>query len=319
MLTSPEATIAPNATSKLAQRIGRRYLFVFFIVPLLAFIFPFIADRFNLFPRFVESDWSRVLNYSYHTEKQDADIVLFGDSSALYDVDVVRLSEELHLKVINLPSTLGTLPVTRDEPLRRYLRYNRRPRLIVLHFAPWGLDAANHPNRFMFDGEEILLRNGSLREVLEFAWKKPVEVGQFPFRFYAALKSVRELVARHPPAPAEVVFGHLPFQGKKKLDGNCVIPDALLRERKFDFTRDLTQYASSQAETMVYLAPIPGCGHSGELASLEYPTLGASPPRILQASGFADDGLYVHAMPALISTSTDELADAIRNKLKLPE
>jgi hypothetical protein len=315
MLTDPNGTIAPNAESRLTQQVGRQYLFLFLLIPVLGYFAPFVMDGLRVTPNFLQSEWSRILDTSYRTRGVDADVVVFGDSSALYDIDILRLSSELHLKVINLPSTLGTLPVMKDEPLREYLKANRPPRLIVYYFAPWGLDAANHPNQFMFDGEELMLRNEGFKRLISFGVKNPAELGLYPFRFYASRSDVVDNLLGIGEQKPKPVMGHVDFAGKKFLTADCAMPDKLLRERDFAFTRDLVEKTPTGSGEMVFLAPVPQCSRAAELASLEYPALGAEPPALLNPTGFADDQLYVHAAPIMTALCTDRLAEAIRRKL----
>ena len=138
MLSTVESAIAPHATSRSAERIGLRYLAILFIIPLAAFIFPYVAERSQFLQDATLSRLGQVLDYSYRATNQNADVVVFGDSAALYNIDPARLSASLGLKVINLPNTRDSLVVAGDETLRRYLRNNRPPRLIVLYFVSLG-------------------------------------------------------------------------------------------------------------------------------------------------------------------------------------
>ena len=179
------------------RRVFLRYLAYLFIVPVLAVILPFVAERAEPLQGISASRFGRVLDYSYKSSRLDGDVVIFGDSSAMYGIDTVRLSGELGLRVINLPGTMGSLPVTGDLPLRKYLAFNRSPQLIVFYFTPWNLNALQSENQYSYEGDEQILRHGTVRDLWHLARTRPQDLIEFPMRFYSV---PRGLEVDRPPA-----------------------------------------------------------------------------------------------------------------------
>jgi hypothetical protein len=312
MLIDPRAEVSPNASSRLAERIGFRYLVFLSIIPVLAYIFPFCPVLTSRLP---ESYWSNMLEFSYHAEHTDADVVIFGDSSAIFDDDPIVIKDKLNLKVINLPNLKSSLPITRDEPLRRYLASNKPPRLIVFQFVPWDMNVGNEPGEKLFEGEEELVRHGTLQQVAEFTRSNFTEMAMFPFRFYVT-RFGGESRAR---MQESVILGHSPFSGAPPLGRGCAYPRSSLDSQNSEFVRSLVaKYRSGQTRTMVYLSSIPDCAHAGEIAGKNYMEVGAAPPLVLPAESFADDVAYAHVFPAAVPTTTEHLIQAIQRELGRP-
>ena len=77
------------------------------------------------------------LEYGFTASGVNADIILFGESSAVMGIDPRLAARSLGMKVINIPNSLGSLNVTGDMALSHYLRVNRRPKLIVFYLGAW--------------------------------------------------------------------------------------------------------------------------------------------------------------------------------------
>ena len=87
------------------------------------------------YERWSGSTWAPTLDYAFQTAGQNADVVIYGDSTALYGVDPLQMEKDLGLKVINLPNTMGSLPVVDDLSLKQYLAQNRPPKMIVFYMS----------------------------------------------------------------------------------------------------------------------------------------------------------------------------------------
>jgi hypothetical protein len=121
----------------------RRYVFWLLAFTATIWLLPFIFVRLPGFLRWSGSNYGSMLEYSFASSNANADVVIFGDSSALFGIDPLQMSAKLGLKTINLPNTMSSLPVTDDMALRQYLAHSAPPRLIVFYFAPWNLNFSN--------------------------------------------------------------------------------------------------------------------------------------------------------------------------------
>src|ERR1700753_1737258 len=118
----------------------RHYLVWLAALPLLVYLIGFVLVRIPSYERWGGSSWGPILDYAFQAKGENADVVIFGDSSALFAVNPMQMSKQLGLKVINLPNTIGGLPVVGDMALGRYLAGSRPPKLIVFYFTAWDLD-----------------------------------------------------------------------------------------------------------------------------------------------------------------------------------
>ena len=253
----------------------------------------------------------------------NADVVIFGDSSALFGIDPLQIKARTGLKVINLPNTISSLPVINDMALQRYVALNSPPKLIVFYFAPWNLnyrDAAQAET--LYEGEEMLARHGSFRQLLAFARSHAAEAALFPFRFYSAnsltilisqLRVWRQdpLIVRH-MGHADLVVG-----SSKLMKPSCRFPDKLLPKFQIDSALELARkYSTRETEVMFYMAPIPRCENVARLVDASYGELTAVPPKVMDPIYYDDDGYFIHLDHRGVSQATEGLLKALVSDLR---
>ncbi|MBB5059902.1 hypothetical protein HDF16_004631 [Granulicella aggregans] len=309
-----EELTAPHGTFRLAENIARRYLRTLLLIPILGIALPYAFEAIPGLQNFAASRTAIMLDYSYTASHEDADVVIFGDSSALYGVDTKLLSSTLGMKVINLPGTKGSLAVTGDLPLRSYLAHNKPPKLIVFYLAPWNLDILNSHTNFWYDGAEEIIRHGSFRDVLKLWRKEPESIFTFPMTFYMQNNKLFSSIARRPFQLRPMVQGHTPFPLGVSLTSDCVLPNSFkIRPDATSVRNLLDKYRSSTTKTMLYFAPIPRCAGVGDILSESYGRLPVAASKVLPAEDFAKDPFFVHPMPKGTPTSTGIFEDAIRD------
>ena len=269
------------------------------------------------FDRWGGDKWAPVLDFGFHADCQNADVVVFGDSSAAVGLDPRLIDAEVGTKSVVLPNTVGSLPVTGDMAVRRYLAHNSPPRLLVFYFLPWNLDyQRTGTGKFYFEGEEMLLRNGSWREIAAFARTHPREMLSFPWEMNSMLGMQNILITLRSNRFRETAEarGHIDYANPVgPMSSPCEIPSAYLRQEGSASVRELVRrYATPQTRVAVYLAPIPDCQNAGLLLRRSFAELGALPPRTLPPSSFAEDGLYGHILPGSVAASSRLFAEALR-------
>jgi hypothetical protein len=287
--------------------------------PLIVYLGGFLLPCMPGYERWSGSKWAPTLEYAFQTADQNADIVVYGDSTALYGVDPLQMEKDLGLKVVNLPNTMGSLPVVDDLSLHLYLAHNRAPKLIVLYLSSWNLNYMHPWGPRLFEGEEMLLRHGSWSQIFHFAAHHLEETLNFPFRVYSGLGPhviVDVLHGSHAVPEIVASRGHevndLPVG---PLASDCTLPDTLLEEHRTDSVQALiNRYSTPQTKTMLYLSPVPGCQNADALLSAirAKNNLPAALPAVLAASDFSSDNMFAHVRPDAVSTSTDLLTQAIR-------
>ena len=300
----------------------RRYLAWLVIPPLFGYMLGFALVRMPGYERWGGSAWGPILDYAFQTAGQNADVVIFGDSSALFAIDPVEMGAKLGLKVINLPNTVGGLPVIGDMALKRYLAHNRPPKMILFYFCAWDLDYAHARGTRLFEGEEMLARHGSWRQITSFAVAHPTEVLSFPFRVYSSLgvSSLKHLLDSRGSVPEVVRFhGHVANSlFYPPLSANCTIPASDIAEHETASVRALmARYSTPQTRTMLYLAPAPGCQNAPALLTAVSTTLHIRPPAVFPARDFTSDSYYAHLLPSAVSKATELAIAAVRPSLDL--
>ncbi len=318
-LRTTEQEMAAHLTSSRAESVARRYFAVAIGICLLFYLFPFFAIRSGLKPQWTLSYWGSVVNVSYGNQRQDADIVIFGDSTAATNFDPVRMSRDLHLKVIVLPNVSTSLPVSGYDPLQRYLRANKTPRLIIFYLSGWDLDFMHNPfTQIVEEGEEMLLIHGSWPELFHYAARKPRQALMFPLHFYASTNAVGDIAYFREHTVPKLEQGHIvqlnhevPMKSTCKFDPGRILSsaaDSSVREGVREFTRPGT-------ESVVVISPVPKCKYIDRVRRVEHPNLEIPPLQVLPAKNFREDGWQAHMLSSAIGPSTDYLEAVVRQKL----
>ncbi|MGI4830055.1 MAG: hypothetical protein ACRYFU_17925 [Janthinobacterium lividum] len=321
-IDTPPRTGAPEAAATPSRKRLLRYLFLLLLIPAIFYPFPFLIATSASYEHWSTSQWGPMLEYAYNTQPQNADVVIFGDSTAFIGVDPRILNEKLGIRSLVLPDTVGSIPVTGDLPLRTYLAHNRPPRLLVLYFSAWNLDFGHIAKFRLFEGEEMLLRHGSRGEIASFTLHHPTELLVFPFRLYSTFGPKMIAAALHhvnrEKTTAEAL-GHADFTGAfPPLKSSCVIPAEYLSDAGSQSVQALVRrYTTPETHVVVYIAPVPGCRNSDEVTSRSFSTLGVPPPKALPAPDFAGDAYYAHVLPAFVGASTLQLANRLQGILPL--
>lgn len=290
-------------------------------LPLLLWVLPFALVRAPHFAQWSTSAFGRNLEYAYAARGIDADVLVFGDSTALYGIDAQAMSATLGVKVFNLPEIRPALEVTHDLALQQYLRQNRAPRLLVVYLPPWNLDFAHAAIRDApYDGDEMLLRHGTLAEIAGFYREHALEMLSFPLRFYR-VQSLSGLGALARPAvPPDVarLQGHLPIGTYQALPANCALSPALQQQAfQARTARELAaRYSTATTRVLVYVAPMAACQGTQRWLAEDYRAIPAAVPHLLPPADVAQEGYFVHPNTAGVPVTTELLTEAVRPLLR---
>ena len=297
-----------------------RYFLLACVIPLIGMItaFPLVCSR--SYEQWGETQWGPELEFPYTPGTPDADVVVFGDSSAFLGIDPLLVNQELGITSVVLPSTVGSLPVIGDEPLRAYLAHHKKPKLIVLYFSAWNLDFQHVAEGRLFEGEEMMMRHASWGEIARYAVRHPLEMAEFPLRLYSTFgPKMLMAILQHRSRIHDITagLGHAPYVPKfGPLTDLCQIPSSLMRQRGDQSVVELRErYTTANTQVMVYLAPVPRCTNSAAVP-LEHTELGAAAPKLLPPSDFAADPYYAHIRPASVPSATKVFAEALRERLQ---
>ena len=310
---------------RVSERVGgrgpfTRFFFWLFLLPVILYVTAIPLVCMPSYERWGPSHWGPVLEFAYNTQALDADIVIFGDSSAFLGIDPRIVDQQLDVKSVVLPNTVGSLPVNGDRALKYYLAHNRRPRLIVLYFTAWDLDYASSKDTHLYEGEEMLLRHGSWSEIVHFALEHPLELPAFPLRDYSSIGStwiqsfLHHTDRRRQTAQA---LGHVDDrEDYPALANDCTIPSRYLTARSATSVQGLaSQYRKQGYDVAVYLAPMPDCSNARAVANRTYDNLALAPPAMLPPVDFKGDGFYAHVQPEYVPVASHLFAQTIAAQL----
>ena len=300
----------------------RRFLLWLFLLPGILYLTAIPLVRTHSYYRWAPSHYGPSLDFGFNTENENADVVIFGDSSAFLGIDPRLINLELKLKTLVLPNTAGSLPVVGDQALRFYLDHNRRPRLIVLYLTAWDLDYAHSADTHLYEGEEMLLRHGSFSQIADFVRARQLEFAAFPLRSYSSLGPgvlktlIRGINRQQQTADA---LGHTDdSENYPPLTASCNIPRRDTDAQQTATANGLaSKYREQGYKLAIYLAPLPACRNASLFAGRTYDNLASAPPVALPPEDFLADGLYAHLEPASVTVASHLLASSIERQLRL--
>lgn len=236
------------------------------------------------------------MDYRYTLRDVNADVVVFGDSTGLVSLDPLVMQQDLHLSVVNIASLGSVFTVDLDGMLDHYLRYNRRPRLLVVSLSPWETRRPPLTAGNSYEGVVLLVRHGSWREVLQFSLSHPVVMLHFEFQ---ALRSLldpsmdrgpdlhRELARHRGFAPVSVPSLQQPcrvlkeYADPQRTDGLAV--------------HFYEKYSTPETRVLVLMAPVPDCVGSDVYRHPPPHAAWLVPSSVLPATDIAQDGRHLES------------------------
>ena len=301
------------APERRRSRVFIAFLLWTFLIPVLLYLPVIPLVRTEAYMRWWPSHWGPMLDFAWNSSGQDADVVVFGDSSAFLGIDPRFINQQLGIKSVVLPNTVGSLPVTGDKPLQAYLSQNRKPRLIVLYFTAWDLSYADAKDSRLYEGEEMLLRHGTIAEIWRFASQHPLELPAFPLRNYTSfgVAILKKILTGHNRARETAdALGHVDDQENyPPLQAACTLPSRYIGTTESESVRNLaSHYRALGYQVAIYLAPIPDCRNAAEISGRSYSAIGALPPQTLAPSCFLQDGFYAHVQPRSVPLTSKQFA-----------
>lgn len=318
-LAMPEEFLTGPPThpqSRRQERSCRRFFFWLFLIPAILYLSAIPLVRMPSYERWGLSHWGPMLDFPWHTQGLNADVVIFGDSSAFLGVDPRLVDSQLSIKSVVLPNTVGSLPVDGDQALEYYLAHNTRPRLVVLYFTAWDLDYAASKDTRFYEGEEMLLRHDTPAQIARFAIAHPLELPAFPLRNYSTVgPTILKTLLRGDDREARTAaaLGHVDdTEDYPPTSPDCQLPARFLDADKATSVQALAQkYRARGYQVAVYLAPMPACWNAAHFANQTYNGLAIAPPAFLPPTSFKQDGFYAHMMPESVAASSRLFANAI--------
>ena len=309
-----------HSDSRTNQRVATFFVWLF-LIPGILYLTAIPLVRLPSYEHWGPSHWGPMLDYAWNAQGVNADVVIFGDSSAFLGIDPHLVDNQLGIKSVVLPNTVGSLPVNQDQALESYLAHNSRPRLLVLYFTAWDLNYGATTDTRLYEGEEMLLRHDSLADIARFAVKHPLELPAFPLRNYSTVgptivKSI--LHGDNRAVSTAAALGHVDDrEDYPPLGADCSLPARYLKADRVDSVRALaSKYKLRGYNVVVYLAPMPACSNAVQLTHGTFDGLALAPPAALPPASFKGDGFYAHINPGSVAQSTQTFISVLRHVIQ---
>jgi len=300
-------------------------LLVAFLVALLLLPVFLIGTRFYARHSNYLSD--AMIDFKGSLAGADSDTVVYGDSSALYNVVPAVINKATNLSVYNLGYVISVFTGAPNLMLDRYLQMNKSPRTIILYISPTtGVYNIDLDSIHYYETAVVLERFASLKDVLKFYLHSPQRI------FGVAAVAFRNLLA--PPQPTEEFYkrltkelsnddGWIPSPDKAFFKGFGVRPNmantlnvGLVADARY-ITEFKKKYQALGAKVLVYVSPIPECPNSDisvDDVKSAYRNLADNEPYSFPCDSFTDG---FHLLPQAATANSMRVASFLSSKLNL--
>jgi hypothetical protein len=275
--------------------------------------------RSDAFLKHTQNAYVANMGWGLKLRNADCQVLIYGDSSAMVDLDPATLQARTGLSACNIADFAGMLRLDGTMVLDEYLRHNRRPQYLVISLAPEDLAPAwRHDGNY----ESVLLR---IRYKLDLDFlKKTLAHGEDILSAISISgKYALEWLGRR-PLPPEV------WNARDRLHGR--FPDleapltaceqvSRLNPPSRAWTDALRQrYSAGGTRVIIDVTPVPACD----------PDLPINTGELAPAAGIVDNQLHtypvgdymqharLHMRPEGIARYTDEVAAQIEQLQHAP-
>ncbi len=300
---------------------------------------PYFALRSNtLYCRHNQVFWNANDCVKFSLRRQQADIVLVGDSSLVFGVRPDLIQRRLKQSAFNLGQPAGGMIFYPGMLLDHYLARNSRPRLIILYVGAWTLLKHQEDLDHLWDdGATAAIRHGNLQQIGTIFADDPRRLVRVPIVFlHQGLVQFSRSDRWWRDASAEMRAGRgwfavwrpgRPFATQRPggahevpvaLPDRCTLPvkalGALNRRQIEQFRKT---YQRDGTRVLVYVAPVPDCDPTYPAIVHAYAGIADNRPRTMPGHDFIDDGWRIHTSPEGADRATKQVCDFIESFLVL--
>ena len=299
---------------------GRRWRKLFWCVvgiPLFLEVLGFWAVNRPVFRKHADYYWVTATDGLFEAAHKPCDILIYGDSTAMADLDPSIVQDATGLSACNVAVSMPTLDIVGMDPLNRYLERNPRPKYLLLQFSPKNFRPLPYDmgHAEAVDGFIVVMRHYGWGRVLPQIMRHPDYLLMVPQYVYVdglkqAIKSLH-----HRQIASSTKGSYIVLTAK----GGSACPDVPeLREPDVAWVHYLRQFYLSRTDhLLITAAPISNC-------SPQYLKLKSSFQRVTDGglngyldSSFADDGMHMSRAGAV--RYSEDIAKLIKAKNETPE
>jgi hypothetical protein len=291
----------------------RIYAGVLFGCIIFFYLLPVFLTRTDLYLPLNVEKWAQMLEYSYILRGETSDVVIYGESTAVFGVNPAIVTAETGASVIVLPSTHSVLLMLGEAPLDYYLAHNKRPRTVVLAVAPWNLGDPARSHDVSYDSVALTIRHGSLATLWKAVVSYPAAVSDSGRETLGNM--LRGLFHERPLLLPQIRAsrGHQPILDVPGLSapGPCSV--GVVDPHDLAYANYFRQkYGKLGYNVVIFVPPVPDCTDS--FSAFHETLRGVSDNELitLPRAWFADDRRLVHARQEAVGAISRQLAETLR-------
>lgn len=278
-----------------------RYLKVFWVGAVFTILMPIIATwLFMYYDRSLINECSVMLDYKTSFVNQNNDVIFVGDSSCLMGVSPKVIEKETGLKVVNLATNGGAGIIGYETVIRKYLKSNPAPKLIVYYISP---AIPNFYNVKSFEQVFSYMRNPDI-------WLFTSNIGEYNFlHSMSALTTYLKDKVLHTFSQEDLKKMQLELQDSKGFKNRNDSANGVSNKVKFNsrytygdyfntandprekIKKLVSHFNNAETKVIVYLAPMPETEESFDYFKEVYKNLAINAPYKLENKNFSD---YTH-------------------------
>jgi hypothetical protein len=306
---------SPLQTTPFGTRRFRLYSIVVAGPMILGMAVAFMLARTEGYVKRSQSFWIAGLDYSFSLANVNADVVIFGDSSALAGVNPKVLEAKTGLSAVNVSTTMAGLAVAGTFPLDHYLAHNRVPRLIIFHFSPFEFRRPDWHDATYFEGMLMLVRHRPDHDTALLFLRHLPET--FQFSEYVFTSWLKEAVIPREERYQGVMRSLTGTRGYLALPGSempgrsdCeTYPTKPVSPAWIGGLRE--KYSRNGTTVIVYVSPMPDCEEPYKYYSRALVGVANNSLEKLPGDNFRPDGSNVHLTQAATTHNSEQIAEQI--------
>jgi len=295
-----------------------RYWLVLAAVPIFLTLGGLWLGTTWFFARYSSFNFNAEIDYKLDP-KGNADIIFYGDSTALVGIIPAEIERSTGLATYNLALSAAVVSSTANLTIDRYLASHRRPKLIVLYMTPWGSGGFTRTKKALplYEAALVMLRYGSPGQVLRFFGSHPssiVKTAFYNWRFVLSSDLSGQAYLRT-FTDMERNRGFTPFEGPQGIpDGYEIVRDDDPVDRRFieAFRR---HYSKDGTRVVVYFPPLPDSDSAGSRYAGFYQTISDNEFRTVPHQLVAFDERCIHLLPNAAKDESIRVGEFLRRVL----
>jgi hypothetical protein len=244
-----------------------RSLIIIAGIPVTALVLSFIILLSPAFVRYGENHWIASGTGLFTVSNHPCDVVIFGDSTAMVDLDPRIVEQRTQMSVCNVAVNVGVMNLQGLTPLDNYLARNPRPKYLLLQFSPMNMHSYPLHGSSVdmgFDAYIPLIRYGSLpRAVAKILTTPDMIIGLLYYVYDNGLFNAHMRLISHKfnsIDPSTGSYTVIPEPPATSCPSDIALSEIPVTEESIAWVREMrTRYANDADKVLMLAAPTPAC------------------------------------------------------------